>query len=89
MQDEKKIIEDCLASDYYRKSANEKAVKGLVQFYKMDEAVAHDIMSVKESYIMATFNTIKSQYGSIDAYLEKVMGLSKEKRELLQQKFLE
>jgi protein-tyrosine phosphatase len=47
------------------------------------------VMGVDESYLSATFNAINAQYGSVDNYLEKVMGLSKEKRKILQQKFLE
>lgn len=35
--DENIITKDYLASGYYRKSANEKAVKSFVQYYKMDK----------------------------------------------------
>jgi protein-tyrosine phosphatase len=87
--DEKTIMEDYLASNYYRRNENEKAIKGMVQFYKVDEKLARDIMSVREDYIRATFTAIKSKYGSIDNYLQEVMGLTKEKRMFLQQKYLE
>jgi protein-tyrosine phosphatase len=86
---EQTIIEDYLASDYYRRNANEKAIQGMMQFYKMDEATARNVLSVKESYIRATFNSIKTQYGTMDVFLEQVMGLTKDKRELLKQNFLE
>ena len=87
--DEATIVEDYVATNYYRRNENEKAMKGMAQRYKLDEATARNLMSAKEAYIQATFDTIKSQYGTIDSYLEKVMALSKEKRALLQQKYLE
>jgi protein-tyrosine phosphatase len=87
--DEPTIIEDYVATNYYRRNENERAIKGVVQMYKIDEVTARNLMSAKEAYIRATFTTIKSQYGTMDIYLEQVMGLSKEKRGLLQQKYLE
>jgi protein-tyrosine phosphatase len=86
---DKKIMEDYLASNYYRKNENERSIKGMMMLYKMDEQTARNVMGVQANYLMATFNTIIVQYGSVDNYLEKVMGLSKTKRKLLQEKFLE
>ncbi len=87
--DEKTIVEDYLATNYYRRNENEKAIKAMVQYYKLDEVSAGNMMAAKESYIQSTFTSIKTQYGSIDAYLEKVMGLNAQKRSLLKLKFLE
>jgi protein-tyrosine phosphatase len=86
---EDKIMEDYLASAYYRKKETERSIKGMMAVYKMDEAAARNLMGVKESYLTATYDAIVAQYGSIDNYLDKVMGLTPEKRRLLQQKFLE
>ncbi|MEI9955512.1 MAG: tyrosine-protein phosphatase [Ferruginibacter sp.] len=51
--------------------------KMLVNNYHMKEDVVDDVMMVKEKYLAATFDTIKSKYGSIDIYLQLEMGLSK------------
>lgn len=87
--DEDKIVEDYLASDYYRKKETERSIKGMMVVYKMDEATARNLMGVKEDYIRATYEAIVTQYGSVDAYLEKVMDLTPAKRKTLQQKFTE
>lgn len=87
--DDAKIMEDYLATDYYRKLENERAIKGMQQMYKMDEATARNLMGTKEAYLQATFNAIRSQYGSIDNFFVKVLDLPAAKRQLLQQKFLE
>jgi len=87
--DEKTIMDDYLATNYYRRNENERAIKGLVQLYKIEESVARDLMAARENYLQATFNTIKLKYGSLDSFLENEMGLTKDKRALLQQKYLE
>lgn len=87
--DEKTIIEDYLATNYYRRNENVRAVKGMVKQYKIEETAAQNLMLAKENYLRATFTSIEKQYGTLDAYLEKVMGLSKSSRELLQNKYLE
>ena len=87
--DEKKIMEDYLASNYYRKNENEKSIQGMMSFYKLDEATARNLTGVKEDYLAATFTAIKSQYGSIDNYLEEVMGLTPARKEQLRKKFVE
>ncbi len=86
---EQSIMEDYLATNYYRRNENEKAVKGMVQLYHLDETVARSMMAARANYLNATFESIKSSYGSIDTYLETVMGLTKEKRNSLKEKFLE
>jgi protein-tyrosine phosphatase len=87
--DQKKILEDYLASDYYRRNENERSIKGMMAVYKMDASTARNLMGVKETYIMATFHAIEANYGSIGNYLDTVMGLTAPKRALLQKKFLE
>ena len=86
---DEKIMEDYLASNYYRRNENEQSIKGMMILYKMDEPTARNVMGVQESYIKATFNAIRNQYGSIDNYLEKVMDLTSPRRKQLQDKFLE
>ena len=87
--DQHKIMEDYLASDYYRRKETERSIKGMMMMYKLDEPTARNLMGVKESYLAATFNAITAKYGTVDNYLETVMGLTAAKRALLRKKFLE
>jgi len=87
--DEKSIMADYLASNYYRQSDVDRMKKILIDMYHMKEEVVMDVMGVKEKYLSATFDAIKSKYGSIDNFLENEIGLTKAKREQLQQNFLE
>ena len=87
--DKKTIIEDYLSTNYYRRNENVMAIKGMVAMYKLDEEVAKNLMAAKESYIQATFNSIENQYGSIENFLIKGIGLSKKDIKQLRKKFLE
>jgi len=87
--DQHAIMEDYLASDYYRRKENERSIKGMMMMYKLDEPTARNLMGVKKNYLAATFNAITAKYGTVDNYLETVMGLTPDKRALLQKKFLE
>ena len=83
------IMKDYEASNYYRADENEKSVKGMVQFMKIDENVAKDVLSVKKEYLDATFTAIKKQYGSIDNYLKTQIGLTDKNIKALRAKFLD
>ncbi|MBW4891358.1 tyrosine-protein phosphatase [Mucilaginibacter sp. HMF5004] len=82
------IVNDYLASNYYRAAENEKSIKGMVQFLHIDEPVARDVLSVKKGYLDATFAAINQQYGSVNAYLTTAIGLDDAKIKLLRNKFL-
>ncbi|MGC4037627.1 MAG: tyrosine-protein phosphatase [Chitinophagaceae bacterium] len=86
--DEKTIMDDYLATNYYRTAENEKAINAMVKGYGMSESTAKNMMAAKESYLQATFTSIKSQYGSIDNYLEHEMGLDKKKIKKLREMYL-
>ncbi len=73
--DEKTIMEDYLASNYYRQPDMQRMKKMLVDNYHMKEEVVEDVMGVKEKYLTATFDAIKTKYGSMDSYLKTEMGL--------------
>jgi protein-tyrosine phosphatase len=77
--DEETIYNDYEATNYYRRNENAKAIAQMTKYYGMDEKTASSMMGAKKEYIQSTFTTIKAQYGSIDKYLEKVMGLNAKK----------
>ena len=86
--DEQTIMQDYLATNYYRSAENEKAIAGMMKIYGLDENTAKNMMAAKESYLEATFSAIKNQYGSIDNYLDKEMGLDKKKIKKLKALYL-
>ena len=56
--------------------------------YHMKEAVVDDVLGVKALYLNATFTAITKQYGSIDSFLQKEMGLNKKALKKLKSKYL-
>jgi len=87
--DETTIMQDYTATNYYRAAENEKAVNGMINAYGIDSTTARNMMAAKPGYLQATFTSIKNQYGSIDRYLKKEMGLNKKKLEKLRQLYLD
>ena len=83
------IMSDYLATNYYRKSDNEKMIHSMVQYMHVDEGVAKDLSSAKKEYLDETFNAIKLQYGSVENFLKGPLGLDDEKVNILKKKFLE
>jgi protein-tyrosine phosphatase len=77
--DEETIFNDYEATNYYRRNENAKAIAQMVKYYGLDEKMATNMMGAKREYIQSTFTTIKAQYGTVDLYLEKVLGLNSKK----------
>ena len=82
-------MDDYLASNYYRKPDNERMKNMLVTAYHMNEEVVAGVLGVKESYLQATIDAIKNNYGTIDNYLKKEMGLDKKNERILKEKYLQ
>jgi len=76
---EETIFNDYEATNYYRRNENAKTIAQMTKYYGLDEKTASNLMGAKREYIQATFATIKAQYGTMDTYLEKVLGLNKAK----------
>jgi protein-tyrosine phosphatase len=83
------IMEDFLASNYYRQGDTERMKKLLIETFKMNPLVVDDIMGVKPFYLQATYDAIISQYGSINHFLNKEMELTPENLKILRSKFTE
>jgi protein-tyrosine phosphatase len=62
-----------LSNRYYHPAANASPVGG------MSPELSAVLMGVDESYLRAAFTAIESQYGSVDAYLERALGVDKAK----------
>lgn len=76
------IMNDYLASNIYRKDANDQMVKMMVQVH-MNEQVAKDVVAVKPEYLQSTFDAITKKYGSMDNFMEKELSIGKNEKQLL------
>jgi len=85
----KEIVEDFLASNYYRKADNDKMMNMMVNTYHLNAEVAKSMMGVKKEYIDATFSSIKKKFGSVDSFLKTEIGLDDSKIKTLREKFLD
>lgn len=86
---QKVIIEDFMASNYYRRADNDKMINMMVNSYHLNPEVAKSMMGVKREYIESTFASIRKQFGSIDSFLRSEIGLDDSKLRTLKSKFLE
>src|SRR5579871_6510375 len=82
------IREDYEATNYYRSGDNRRSLQSLAGMH-ISESVARALMSAKGEYLDATFDALRTQYGSVDRYLEEQLGLDQEKRAMLKAKYLE
>ena len=82
------IMNDYLASNYYRKDVNSK-LTGQMAAMHIDPEVAKGMMGVKKEELDATFSAITKRYGSVDNYLKTQIGLDDAKIATLKKKFLE
>lgn len=83
------VMQDYLASNYYRKNVNQNEAINIEKMYHLNPKVAEDLMSVKSAYLNATFDAITKQYGSIENYLKKSIGLTKRDIKILRKKYTE
>jgi protein-tyrosine phosphatase len=82
------IEADYTATNYYRSLDNGRSLQLMVSQYHLNEGVARSMNAAKSEYLKATFDAIRSQYGSVDHYLETELGLTPDKREQLKNKYL-
>lgn len=87
--DEQTIMSDYAATNYYRGAENKRAIAGMMKVYGLSESTAMNMMAAREDYLKATFATIRNKYGTVDIYLEKEMGLDKEKLTKLRSLYVE
>ena len=86
---EETIMNDYLASNYYRSGVNKQAVRGMVSAMHINTQLAEAMMQVKPAYLDATINQIKKQYGSINIYLKTQLELTDDQISILKSRYLE
>lgn len=89
--DKETIYNDYLLSNQYRNRLVQKRL-GLANnlhflYPKMDIKVLEKLSWVEKDYLDAAFNEINTKYGSTDAYIQQVLGISENKRQEYIQKF--
>lgn len=89
--DEKTVMDDYLLSNVYRAEANKKAVDAVRAQVKDENVVAaiSTMMGVQKEFLQAAIDEMKNKYGSIDAFLEKGLGITKEERAKLKNMYTE
>ncbi|GEJ46332.1 tyrosine-protein phosphatase [Chryseobacterium sp. ON_d1] len=89
--DKETIYNDYLLSNNYRKDLVQKRLRlaGRLHFLypKMDLKVLEKLSWVEKRYLDAAFEEINKKYGSTDAYIQQVLGISEAKRREYIQKF--
>lgn len=89
--DKETIYNEFLLSNNFRKGLVEKRMSlahNLHFLYpKMDLQVLEKLSWVEKRYLDAAFGEINKKYGSTDAYIQQVLGISEAKREEYIQKF--
>jgi protein-tyrosine phosphatase len=85
--DETQIFQDYELTNEYRKNVNQEAVAKYTSM-GVSEAGAKRMMAANPRYLKATFEAIKTQYGSLDKFLEQEMGLTADKKTTLRSMYL-
>lgn len=89
--DKQTIYNDYLLSNNYRKKLVDKRLNlaNTLHFLypKMDISVLEKLSWVETDYLDAAFNEINKKYGSLDHYIQQVLGISENKRQEYIQKF--
>ncbi len=85
---EETILQDYEASNYYRKSETEKNIR-MMSAIGIHKDVAADLMSVKRSYLKATWDALSKKYGSIDEFLLEEFGISETQKQFIRSKLLD
>lgn len=89
--DEQTVMNDYLLSNVYRADANKAAIDAMkkqIQDPDVIEALTA-LMGVQKEFLQAGLDEMKAKYGSIDALIEKGLGVTKEERANLKNMYLE
>lgn len=87
---EKTVMQDFLLSNQYRAASNEKTLAQLSALLDPSEIeVMRSILEVRPEYLQAALDTMKDEYGSVDGYLKKGLGITPKERARFQQLMLE
>jgi protein-tyrosine phosphatase len=88
---EDQVMTDYLASNVYLADKNEKSLWKMRIFSlgRADTEGVKPMMEVRRGYLQAAFDTMRTDYGSIDNYLREGLGVDDAFREQLRARYLE
>ncbi|MWC30314.1 tyrosine-protein phosphatase [Paenibacillus sp. MMS18-CY102] len=88
---ESTVMDDYLLSNVYREEANKQTMAYMGTVIKDKDALAsfQALLDVRKEYLQAAIDTMKEQYGSLDAFVEKGLGITQAERTKLQAMYLE
>ena len=83
------IMVDYMATNYFRSKENETVIDDLVNVQGYDRKMATEIMEASPLYLETAFQALKRQYGSVDSFIYKELGMDEGAKFLLREKFLQ
>jgi protein-tyrosine phosphatase len=87
---EKTVMEDFLLTNGYRAASNANTLKSLSALLDPQEVeVMRGILEVRPEYLQAALDTMKDEYGSVDGYLRKGLGITPKERARFQRLMLD
>jgi protein-tyrosine phosphatase len=85
---EDKVYEDYLKSNEYILPAYKNLIDRFVASGGQP-SIPQDLLSVKAAYLQASFDQVKTQYGSIENYFDKGLGIDQTGQQKLRDQFLQ
>ena len=84
-------MNDYLLSNVYRAEANKKTIDALKTQVQDENVIAAitALMGVQKEFLQGALDEMKDKYGSIDNFLEKGLGITKEERAKLKAMYTE
>ncbi len=90
---EQTVIEDYIISEKYRETENQKVIEAMKLKSILDTDYKCEIfkyvLAARTEYLEEALREMRKHYGSIDAYLETGLGLTKQLKEILKNLLLE
>ena len=83
------ILTDYVATNYFNREKNEKMTDWLMNEHDVDRKMAAEILDANPLYLETAFNAIKKQYGSIELFLYREIGIDEAVKSRLREKFLQ
>ena len=83
------ILSDYVATNYFRKDENVKMIDRLVNEGGIDRDTAIEILDANPLYLESAINALKRQYGSVEMFIYRELGINEAAKLRLREKFLQ
>ncbi len=89
--DEEIVFEDYLLTNYYQQNFFRFILRWvpLYSFFRTDPEDLLPLLEARREYLQSSLDEMIAEYGSVDAYLERALGLDADRRAKLEAQFLE